>query len=183
MNHPLPAYPLLTRAGESRCRLRRPQPIHLRGPLRPPIDGVRVSADWRQRPAAASYPQRWPPRLPSDSACSPASVWAMRTSAMACSRLPLEEGRELRLITFSAGTAFGELGLLDQEPRSATGTAIGALLCYVLTRTDFVALTRMYPAVAIKLLCAISGASSAIGCVGPMAPCSSSIADRDMRPF
>jgi len=70
----------------------------------------------------------------------------------ASARLPLGDGRELRLITFSAGTVFGELGLLDQEPRSATVTADGGLICYVLTRTDFVALTRMYPAVAIKLL-------------------------------
>jgi len=56
------------------------------------------------------------------------------------------------LITFSAGTAFGELGLLDQDARSATVTADGELICYVLSRTDFVALTRMYPGVAIKLL-------------------------------
>lgn len=73
-------------------------------------------------------------------------------SGRASATLDLGAGRELRLITFSAGTAFGELGLLDQESRSATVTADGELICYKLTRTDFVALTRMYPGVAIKLL-------------------------------
>ena len=56
------------------------------------------------------------------------------------------------MITLAAGTAFGELGLIDQESRSATITADGELICYVLGRSDFVAVTRMYPGVAIKLL-------------------------------
>jgi len=73
-------------------------------------------------------------------------------SGKASARLPLAPGRELRLITFSAGTVFGELGLLDLEPRSATVVADGELICYVLSRTDFVVLTRMYPTAAIKLL-------------------------------
>lgn len=73
-------------------------------------------------------------------------------SGRASATLDLGAGRELRLITFSAGTAFGELGLLDQASRSATITAEGELICYVLSRTDFIALTRMYPGVAIKLL-------------------------------
>jgi len=73
-------------------------------------------------------------------------------SGRASATLALGPERVMRLITFSAGTAFGELGLLDQEARSATVTADGELICYVLTRTDFIAMTRMYPGVAIKLL-------------------------------
>lgn len=73
-------------------------------------------------------------------------------SGRASATLDVGAGREVRLITFAAGTAFGELGLLDQEARSATITADSELICYVLTRSDFVALTRMYPGVAIKLL-------------------------------
>jgi CRP-like cAMP-binding protein len=60
--------------------------------------------------------------------------------------------RETRLITFSPGTVFGELALLDQEARSATVEADEELVCYVLTRTSFERLTKLYPAVAIKLL-------------------------------
>lgn len=60
--------------------------------------------------------------------------------------------RETRLITFSPGTVFGELALLDQEARSATIEADEELVCYVLTHRNFDKLTREYPAVAIKLL-------------------------------
>ena len=61
-------------------------------------------------------------------------------------------GRETRLITFSPGTVFGEVALLDREARSATVEADEELVCYVLTRANFDKLTAEHPAVAIKLL-------------------------------
>ena len=60
--------------------------------------------------------------------------------------------RETRLITFSPGTVFGEVALLDQEARSATVEADEDLVCYVFTRRNFDELTGAHPAVAIKLL-------------------------------
>lgn len=60
--------------------------------------------------------------------------------------------RQTRLITFSPGTVFGELALLDQESRSATVEADENLVCYVLNRASFDKLTRQDPAIAIKLL-------------------------------
>ena len=60
--------------------------------------------------------------------------------------------RETRLITFSPGTVFGEVALLDQEARSATIEADDELVCYVLTRRSFEQLTTEHPAIAIKLL-------------------------------
>ncbi len=60
--------------------------------------------------------------------------------------------RETRLITFSPGTVFGEVALLDQEARSATVEADDELVCYVLTRRSFEKLTTEHPTIAIKLL-------------------------------
>lgn len=60
--------------------------------------------------------------------------------------------RATRLITFSSGTVFGEVALLDQETRSATVEADEELVCYVLTREHFERFTAEHPSVAIKLL-------------------------------
>jgi anti-anti-sigma regulatory factor len=63
-------------------------------------------------------------------------------------------GREQyrRLATFSPGTVFGEVALLDRQPRSATVTADEDLVCYVLPEDAFHALTVDDPPIAIHLL-------------------------------
>jgi anti-anti-sigma factor len=74
-------------------------------------------------------------------------------SGAASVRIHLAGGhRENRLATFSAGTVFGEVALLDEEPRSATIQADEDLVCSVLTETAFETLTREHQAIAIKLL-------------------------------
>jgi MFS superfamily sulfate permease-like transporter len=60
--------------------------------------------------------------------------------------------RETRLVTFAPGTLFGEIALLDTEPRSATVTSDEPLVCYVLSADDFDMIKKSHPAVAIKLL-------------------------------
>jgi CRP-like cAMP-binding protein len=60
--------------------------------------------------------------------------------------------RYRRLATFSAGTVFGEVALLDRQPRSATVTADQDLVCYVLSADAFDALTVEDPPTAIHLL-------------------------------
>jgi len=64
--------------------------------------------------------------------------------------------RERRLATFSAGTVFGELALLDAGPRSASVEADEDLVCYVLSEASFAALVREHHAVAIKLLTSLA---------------------------
>jgi anti-anti-sigma factor len=62
------------------------------------------------------------------------------------------QGRQRRLASFSAGTVFGELALLDQQPRSATVTADTDVVCHVLSEEAFRALEKEHPGIAIKIL-------------------------------
>jgi len=61
-------------------------------------------------------------------------------------------GRQRRLASFSAGTVFGELALLDRQPRSATVTADEDVVCYVLSADAFHRLGAEHPGIAIKIL-------------------------------
>ena len=58
----------------------------------------------------------------------------------------------LRLITFSAGTVFGEMALLDRQARSATVTSDEALVCHVLERRGFEELAAAHPRIGMQLL-------------------------------
>ena len=60
--------------------------------------------------------------------------------------------QEQRLVTFAAGTAFGEMALLDREARSATVQADGPLVCYVLERSSYERIVREMRPIANKLL-------------------------------
>jgi SulP family sulfate permease len=66
-------------------------------------------------------------------------------------RIDLPNGNR-RLVTFSAGTIFGEMALLDHAERSATVTADERMTCYVLSRTSFEQMKLASPSVAITLL-------------------------------
>ena len=66
------------------------------------------------------------------------------------------QDREQRLASFSPGAVFGEMALLDQEPRSATVIADEELVCYELDDASFRALTSEHPPIAIKLLANLS---------------------------
>lgn len=61
-------------------------------------------------------------------------------------------GGDRRLVTFSAGTIFGEMALLDREPRSATVTADELLVCYVLERGRFEQLSETRPRIGMTVL-------------------------------
>jgi len=75
----------------------------------------------------------------------------LRGTASARVDLP-GQGRQRRLASFSAGTVFGEVALLDRQPRSATVMADEDVVCYVLSEEAFHALGRDHPAIAITLL-------------------------------
>ena len=60
--------------------------------------------------------------------------------------------RQVRLASYSRGTVFGEMALLDRQPRSATVTADDDVVCYVLGEDDFNALIAERPLIAVHLL-------------------------------
>nr|WP_298832697.1 SulP family inorganic anion transporter [uncultured Piscinibacter sp.] len=62
------------------------------------------------------------------------------------------DGGATRLVSFSAGTVFGELSLLTGTPRSATVLADSELDCLVLTEAAFQQLNANHPDIAIQVV-------------------------------
>lgn len=67
-----------------------------------------------------------------------------------------EDGRELILSLIVPGEYFGELSLLDGEPRSADAIAVEASELLVLPRDSFLQLIETTPGAAVRLLAALS---------------------------
>lgn len=67
-----------------------------------------------------------------------------------------EDGREIILTTLGAGDFFGEMALLDSEPRSADVTTKLPSVLLSIKREDFLAHIRQYPSVAIGVLIEMS---------------------------
>ena len=82
------------------------------------------------------------------------------TSGTASAYLHQNRGADIRLTTFTPGTVFGELAILDPGPRSATVIADEALVCFALSYEDFVLLSSDAPKIAIKILANLSRALS-----------------------
>jgi CRP-like cAMP-binding protein len=70
--------------------------------------------------------------------------------------LTSNEGREMILDVLGPGEVFGELALLDGEPRSADAVAIEATELLHLPREEFIAFLRAQPDAAISLLGVLS---------------------------
>lgn len=67
-----------------------------------------------------------------------------------------ESGREMILSTFRTGEFFGEMSLLDDEPRSANVLALEHAALYVLERRSFNRCVQENPAVALAVLAELS---------------------------
>ena len=66
------------------------------------------------------------------------------------------EGQEVALAVFGAGEAFGELALLDGQPRSASAVAIEPTETYCIQRADFIAVATRRPRIALQMLATVS---------------------------
>ena len=67
-----------------------------------------------------------------------------------------EDGREAILATLSEGDFFGEMALLDGEPRSATVRAVGKTRLLVVHREDFMHCLGKHPDLGLALLAQMS---------------------------
>jgi CRP/FNR family transcriptional regulator, cyclic AMP receptor protein len=67
-----------------------------------------------------------------------------------------EDGREVILAMLGSGDFFGEMSLLDGKPRSATVTAAEETELVTLRRSDFIALLKRMPDLAIAILAALT---------------------------
>lgn len=68
-----------------------------------------------------------------------------------------DEGKELIFAMTQPGECFGEIALLDGQPRSADATAVEDCVLFVLTRSDFIPFLEQHPRVAIHLLTVLCG--------------------------
>ena len=68
-----------------------------------------------------------------------------------------EDGREVILSILSEGDFFGEMSLLDGNPRSANVTTMQETELLMLRRADFVRLIQNAPQIAVKLLSVLAG--------------------------
>lgn len=66
------------------------------------------------------------------------------------------EGKEVVLALFGPGEFFGELALLDGEPRSADAVVTTAAELLILLREDFLRFLRDMPGVAVNMLASLS---------------------------
>jgi CRP/FNR family cyclic AMP-dependent transcriptional regulator len=67
-----------------------------------------------------------------------------------------EKSKEVTLLIQEAGTYFGELALLSDEPRSATVQTLEKTVCGTICKADFVNWLTLHPEVAIALLGVLS---------------------------
>jgi glutaminase len=66
--------------------------------------------------------------------------------------IPLSTGRPKRIATLSAGMTFGEMAVIDENPRSATVVADTDAECYVMRLKDFERLSQRYPRIKVVFL-------------------------------
>ena len=67
-----------------------------------------------------------------------------------------DNSRELTLMIQEAGSYFGEIALLTDEPRSASVVAMETTTCAVISKGDFISWLKEHPDVAITLLGVLS---------------------------
>jgi CRP/FNR family transcriptional regulator/CRP/FNR family cyclic AMP-dependent transcriptional regulator len=71
-------------------------------------------------------------------------------------RLTSPEGQEVALAVFGPGESFGEMAILDGQPRSADAIAIDKVEVFTLQRLDFVHVVKQHPDIAVAVMKTLS---------------------------
>ncbi|MBA3824133.1 MAG: Crp/Fnr family transcriptional regulator [Ktedonobacterales bacterium] len=71
-------------------------------------------------------------------------------------RLTSVEGQEVALAVFGPGDSFGEMAILDSQPRSADAIAIDKVEVFTLQRPDFVEVVRKHPDISVAVMKTLS---------------------------
>jgi CRP/FNR family cyclic AMP-dependent transcriptional regulator len=71
-------------------------------------------------------------------------------------RLTSAEGQEVALAVFGPGESFGEMAILDNQPRSADAIAIDKVEVFTLQRQDFIGVIRNHPDIAVEVMKTLS---------------------------
>lgn len=66
------------------------------------------------------------------------------------------DGHEVVLAVFGPGDYFGELALLDGQPRSASAVAIDTVEVYALQRSDFINIVLHHPRISVQVMNVLS---------------------------
>jgi CRP-like cAMP-binding protein len=83
---------------------------------------------------------------------APSGEMYFLASGHASARIQMAGGAKKRLGTFSAGMVFGEMGVLEQAPRSAEVTADTEVECDLLKAEDFDRLGESHPRIKLTIL-------------------------------
>ena len=67
-----------------------------------------------------------------------------------------KEGQEVNLSIIGEGEVIGEMGVIEELPRSATVEAMQNTIAYVLTGKNFIDLLKKHPQISITLLKSLS---------------------------
>jgi len=86
---------------------------------------------------------------------SPDGLYIVKSGMARVTTSAKGEKAEAVLTILRPGTAFGELGILDGAPRSATVTALQPMECYFLPREAFLTALKEHPEIALGMLPAL----------------------------
>ena len=87
---------------------------------------------------------------------SGSGLYILKSGKVSITQTSGSEGTEKEINTVGAGETLGEMALLDDQPRSATVTAVEDVTALLLPVWEFRGVIKSHPDIAVKLLASLS---------------------------